>query len=747
MEDLHHIAALATKYVNTTNRHIFLTGKAGTGKTTFLKYIKEYTFKKAVVTAPTGVAAINAGGVTLHSLLQLPFGLFVPENIPIDSSIASTDLSQVSQGARVSGPVNTPRTLFRETRFNAQKRKLIGEIELLIIDEVSMLRADLLDCIDHTLRHLRSKRHQPFGGIQILFIGDLLQLPPVVREEEKQWLQPFYPSFFFFHARALQKNPPILIELQKVYRQKDQSFVQLLNRFRHNQQTTEDIRKLNERCQPGIDQAETEGRIYLTTHNNKADRINQMKLRNLDQPEKIYSAIIEGDFPERMFPVDLHLKLKKGAQVMFIKNDPNGAFFNGKIACVSHLNRNEVFVTFDDGEEMLVPLHKWEHKRYLLDKDIDNIVEKFLGSFEQYPLRLAWAVTIHKSQGLTFDKALLDLSQTFSPGQLYVALSRLTSLDGMILSSPLPAQPPGFDEQLVDFTKSFPAVEELSNDLKIHRKAFILQFTMDAFAFGPVLRKLGYHLKDSAKDQGRSVKQQYRHWTQTLMGDISPLQNVAGNFLQEVKRILEGEECLPPLSVRLEKASEYFRPRIRALEERICSHLRTLKKEKKEKSYLKELEALESLLNQQRKQILKLVLFVKLAAENQVLTRKALQEATPTHAPQKRAKTPTSEVSFSMFKEGKNIMQIAQARGLVSGTIEGHLCQYVEMGELNVLQIMDQQKLQEIMQAYHQGSTSAGKLKSVLGNDFTYSEIRLALAHARRAERSKPVSLKSTESK
>ena len=374
-----------------------------------------------------------------------------------------------------------------------------------------------------------------------------------------------------------------------------------------------------------------------------------------------------------------------------------------------------------------------------MNKNTNDIEEKFLGSFEQYPLRLAWAVTVHKSQGLTFDKALLDLSQTFSPGQLYVALSRLTSLDGMILSSPLPAQPPGFDEQLVDFTGSFPAVEELSHELEIHRKAFILQFAMDAFEFGPVLRKLGYHLKDSDKDQSRSLTQQYRHWTHTLMGDILPLQKVAGNFLQEVKRILEGEEYLPPLSDRLEKASEYFRPRIRALEERIRTHRQTLKKEQKVKSYLKVLEALESLFNQQSKQILKLVLFVKHAAENKVLTRKALQEATQTHAPQpqkrgktpKTPKTPTAEVSFSMFKEGKNIMEIAQARRLVAGTIEGHLRQYVEKDELDVLQVMDPKKLQDIMQAYHQGSTSTGKLKSVLGDGFSYSEIRLALAHAR----------------
>lgn len=630
MEELHHIAALAAKYVNTTDRHIFLTGKAGTGKTTFLKYIREHTFKKTVVAAPTGVAAINAGGVTLHSLLQLPFGLFVPEDIPMDSSDA---------------PVNTPRTLFRKTRFNAQKRKLIGEIELLIIDEVSMLRADLLDCIDHTLRHLRRKRNEPFGGIQMLFIGDLLQLPPVVREEEREWLRPFYPGLYFFHARALQASPPVRIELQKVYRQKDPSFVQLLNRFRHNQQTDEDIRQLNEQCQPGIDQSEPEGMIYLTTHNHKAHRINQTRLSNLDQPEKTYTALIEGDFPENMFPVDFHLKLKKGAQVMFITNDPSGegAFFNGKIAHVSHLNQDEIFVTFDNGQQILVPLYKWEHKRYLLDKTTDEIEEKFLGSFEQYPLRLAWAVTIHKSQGLTFDKALLDLSQTFSPGQLYVALSRLTSLDGLVLSSPLPVRPPGFDEQLVAFAKSFPFVEELSQDLEKHRKAFIVRFTAGAFDFSPLLRELGYHLKGFDKDQSRSVKQQYRTWTQALLGDILPLQNVAGRFLQEVKRILEGEDYRPHLLGRLEKASEYFRPRIRDLEERIRTHRQALKKEKKVKAYLKELEALESRLYQQCNQILKLTLFVKHAAENNILTRETLQKATRMNFPKAVKKDKTAK--------------------------------------------------------------------------------------------------------
>ncbi len=318
MADLQEVAEIALQYVNTTHRHVFLTGKAGTGKTTFLKNIVKNTYKNAVVAAPTGIAAINAGGVTLHSLLQLPFGTFIPDNLHFNESHSQ---------------INTPASIAKSSRINTSKRKLIRELELLIIDEVSMLRADLLDCIDHTLRRLRRRRDEPFGGLQILFIGDLLQLPPVVKDDEKSILNQYYSSPYFFNAKALEEEPPILVELQKIYRQSDEDFIQLLNRFRHNSHTSDDISSLNRNYQAYLDDEASEGYVYLTTHNYKADTINQNRLKRIESESFSYNASLEGDFPENLYPIEPALTLKVGAQVMFIKNDPSGEgkFFNGKI--------------------------------------------------------------------------------------------------------------------------------------------------------------------------------------------------------------------------------------------------------------------------------------------------------------------------------------------------------------------------------------------------------------------------------
>ena len=345
------------------------------------------TYKNAVVAAPTGIAAINAGGVTLHSLLQLPFGTFIPEIIRLPASESR---------------ITTPQTLFQESRFNASKRKLIQELELLIIDEVSMLRADLLDCIDHSLRYLRKRKSEPFGGLQILFIGDLMQLPPVVREDEMNLLRQYYASPYFFDARALKDTPPILVELQTIFRQSDQQFIDLLNRVRHNEQTEKDLQLLNQHYQPDLDSTSLEGYVHLTTHNRKADSINQSRLRNLEGEDFTFEAHLEGDFPDSMFPTGEKIQLKVGAQVMFIKNDPSGQgqFFNGKIGQVSGLSQEEIWVRFEDGNEILAETYKWENKRYVLNKTNSQIDERYMGSFEQYPLKLAWAVTVHKSQGL-----------------------------------------------------------------------------------------------------------------------------------------------------------------------------------------------------------------------------------------------------------------------------------------------------------------------------------------------------------
>jgi hypothetical protein len=722
MTELQDMAELAAKYVNTTDRHIFLTGKAGTGKTTFLKYIVEHTYKNTVIAAPTGIAAINAGGVTLHSFLQLPFGTFIPDNIPLSSS---------------ENRINTPQTLFQNSKFNANKRKLIQELELLIIDEVSMLRADLLDCIDHTLRYLR-KKQQPFGGLQILFIGDLMQLPPVVREDEMNLLKGFYKSPYFFEARALQDHPPILVELQKIFRQTDQHFIDLLNRLRHNEQDQDDINFLNRYYNPDFDQAQETGYIHLTTHNYRADKLNQSKLQSLESDLQTFNAHIEGDFPESMYPTTEVLHLKQGAQVMFIKNDPSGEgqYFNGKIGLISSLSEEEIWVQFENGDEVLVTSHEWENKRYILDQVNNEVEEKFLGRFEQFPIKLAWAVTVHKSQGLTFEKAILDLSGTFAPGQLYVALSRLTSLKGLVFSSPLPENPPAIDASLKSFASSFKNEEELLKNLAEDRKHFIHNFSKDAFDFSNLIKQLGYHERSFNKDENRSLKQQHLQWTKELMNETYPLLRTGEGFVGQVRQILGQEDYMSFLSERMEKANGYFSTILNSLINRVNTHRKSLKKEAKVKVYLKELEDLEDLYIKQLRQITKLALLVKNALDNRILSKEDLRNAQlpkstgtpPKTKKEQKDKTPTAQVSYDLFRAGKTMTEIAEERGYVIGTIEGHLALYVEKGEIDVKELVKPDRLKKILAVAKQDLEGSAAIKAELPSDYGYGEIKLVLA-------------------
>ncbi|MEP5610786.1 MAG: helix-turn-helix domain-containing protein [Cyclobacteriaceae bacterium] len=725
MIELQETAELAAKYVNTTDRHIFLTGKAGTGKTTFLKYIVEHTYKNTVIAAPTGIAAINAGGVTLHSLLQLPFGTFIPENVHLSSSDYR---------------INTPETLFREARFNANKRKLIQELELLIIDEVSMLRADLLDCIDHSLRHLRKRRNEPFGGLQILFIGDLMQLPPVVKDSEMNLLRSYYSSPYFFESRALKDSPPILVELSKIYRQTDQDFIDLLNRFRHNEQTEEDLQQLNKHHEPDFDEVMSSGYIHLTTHNHRAFQINMGRLQSLEEEEHIFQASIEGDFPENMLPTDEKLVLKQGAQVMFIKNDPSGEgkFFNGRIGSISRLREDEIWVKFEDGDELLVDSYKWENKRYTLNSGTNEIEEKYLGSFEQFPLKLAWAVTIHKSQGLTFEKAILDLSGTFAPGQLYVALSRLTSLKYMVLSSLLPENPPGIDGSLKAFASSFKEADQLEQNLENERREYLRRFGMRAFDFSGLIKELGYHERSFNKDENRSIKQHYLPWTMELINETRPLDKTGDQFANQVQQILTQPDYLVQLQDRVSKAEIYFTNILTELSARLSAHKKKVKKENQVKAYVKEVEKLEPYFEDQKRLILKFALLVKSAADDKVPTKEDLRASGIFKKAEKKVarkdKTPTAQISYDLYREGKTIPEIAETRGLVVSTIEGHMATYVENGLLDVTEIVESKKLNTIMDYYAKGVTHSGDLKATLGNDYSYGEIKLAQAHVRSLE-------------
>ncbi|MEQ9468023.1 MAG: helix-turn-helix domain-containing protein [Ekhidna sp.] len=712
------IAELAANYVNNTHRHIFLTGKAGTGKTTFLRNIVRNTYKNVAVAAPTGIAAINAEGVTLHSLLQLPFGTYIPEDIPF------------SEGAI---KVTTPSTLFKDARFGAQKRKLINELELLIIDEVSMLRADLLDCIDATLRYLRKRRFDPFGGLQILFIGDLMQLPPVVKQEEFHLLRRYYDSPYFFDARALKDNPPIRVELDKVYRQSDHQFVALLNRLRNNELVYDDIELLNEHYDQNAEKTAVDGYIHLTTHNRKANAINSSKLEALESPPVSFYAEIGGDFNENAYPNDEILQLKEGAQVMFIKNDPSGKgqFFNGKIGTISDLE-DGIKVKFEDGEEVSVSQYEWQNIKYTLDKATKEVDEKVIGTFTQYPIKLAWAVTIHKSQGLTFEKAVLDVEDTFAAGQLYVALSRLTSLDGLVLSSRLPERSPAIDEKLTEYINGFESTDSLSSQLENDQSNFLAEFIKRAFLLDPMLRELVNHKKTFNKDENRSLKQKHLPWTDDLINETFPLKDVGETFTRQAHSLLKDGD-IEKLVERMSKALDYFTTHLTALIDRIQSQYRLLKTQTQAKTYRAELVEVKDMYTSQLKTMVKLNMLIQYIHEGKPLTKEKLRGNTnlkELNTASGKDKTPTAEITYQLYKEGKSVKVIAEERGLVESTIESHLAQYVENGELEVTDFVKPSRLKAILKCYDEGHTTAGEIKSALPDSYKWGEIKMGIAYA-----------------
>ncbi len=397
---------LAKKLIETTNENIFLTGNAGTGKTTFLNLLRTQTAKRMVVLAPTGVAAINAKGQTIHSFFQLPFTPFLPE--------------------------------YKKEKGQIKKDKIniFRTIDLLVIDEISMVRADLLDAIDDRLREYRKQKYTPFGGVQCLFIGDLQQLPPVVRDENWALMQKHYSTPFFFSSKALQESSYVTIELKKIYRQADEKFISILNEVRNNHLSMESLNELNKHYLPEYEPKE--GEIFLTTHNKIADAFNEKKLNELEEESNIYNAIIKDRFPESMYPVDESLELKIGAQVMFTRNNREANYYNGKIGTIIDLSEHKITIKCkEDAFPIVAERETWENTEIKIDKESKDQYEEVVGSFSQFPLRLAWAITIHKSQGLTFDRAIIDAIASFSHGQVYVALSRCKSLDGMVLKSPI----------------------------------------------------------------------------------------------------------------------------------------------------------------------------------------------------------------------------------------------------------------------------------------------------------------------
>ncbi len=560
---------LARDFVEKTDRNVFLTGKAGTGKTTFLHTIKANSLKRLVVVAPTGVAAINAKGVTIHSFFQMPFGPILPEEAQIQNTEASF-----------------------QRKFNRTKINIIRSLDLLIIDEISMVRADLLDGIDHVLKRYKD-RTKVFGGVQVLMIGDLQQLSPVVKDNEWELLKPYYTTPYFFSSKVFQQCNAISIELKHIYRQDNEKFIEILNEIRNNKLTSNSANELNRRYLPGFVPNKDEGYITLTTHNNRANGMNALELDKIKTKSYFYTAEVEGKFPDYSFPTHEELELKVGAQVMFIKNDstPEKRYFNGRIGKIVHLNKEEVIVRcIDDDFDIIATPEIWENVSYSINQETKEISEHIAGSFSQMPLRLAWAITIHKSQGLTFEKAIIDAQASFAHGQTYVALSRCRTLEGIVLKNPINANSIINDTRVTSFNKDVennpPNPEILNESQKIYQLNLIEElFNYYTFLY-PIKRLIDIYYKNKSSLKGNIIA------PLTTIKDegITKLLKVNTSFMFQLKELSADIIDLEKSTIiqgRIQKALTYF---IKHTEEHIKMSLTELTYSTENKALNKDIE-------------------------------------------------------------------------------------------------------------------------------------------------------------
>ncbi|MFG6409543.1 helix-turn-helix domain-containing protein [Bacteroides acidifaciens] len=833
---------LAWQFIENTGTHLFLTGKAGTGKTTFLRRLREQSPKRMVVLAPTGIAAINAGGVTIHSFFQLSFAPFVP-----DTTLNSAQIHY---------------------RINKEKRNIIRSMDLLVIDEISMVRADLLDAVDATLRRYRD-REKPFGGVQLLMIGDLQQLAPVVKDSEWEMLRHYYETPYFFASRALRETTYMTIELEKVYRQSDTFFLSLLNKIRENKADDEVLNELNKRYQRDFQPPKEEGYIRLTTHNNQAQRINDRELASL--PGKAYSfrAEVKDDFPEYSYPADEVLTIKEGAQIMFLKNDVSSEkrYYNGMIGEVVTVNETGMFVRGKDSEhEFQLLQEEWGNYKYVLNEETKEITEEIAGVFRQYPIRLAWAITIHKSQGLTFERAIIDARNSFAHGQTYVALSRCKTLDGMVLESPLRREAIISDSVVDNFTKAVERNKPGNKQLNDMQKAYFFDLLSDLFNFYSIeqaykrllrmmdedlyrlfpkqlaeYKALEPHMKERIVEVARRFRNQYTQLineSEDYAGNQELQERIrsgAGYFRKELEPVralfdktnmpLDNRELRKQLNERLQTlddalcikeslldtvctstftVSDYLKQKAKvmlSLEEdsstsASSSRVPGEKRERKERAASsrsgkvkvdvptdilhpelyralaewrteKTREAnVPAYVIMQQKALMGIVNLLpdtpaaleaipyfgakgvekygleilgivrKYMKENQV-ERPEVKEifiSAKEHKKDKKKeekkelKKDTKIVSYEMFCQGMSIEEIAKARDLVTGTIAGHLEQYVRSGKIKVEQVVKAENLAKIRK-YLEEHEYMGMfaIKAALGDDVSYADIKFAL--------------------
>ncbi|GEP49995.1 helicase [Flavobacterium noncentrifugens] len=749
MEQISDAAAYTLRFINQTQRSIFLTGKAGTGKTTLLREIIRTTHKNTVVVAPTGIAALNAGGVTIHSMFQLPFAGFIPDK---------------NADAHFSGNVKfeSPTTLRRHFRMSGLKKAVIQNMELLIIDEVSMLRADLLDAIDYMMQSVRKIR-QPFGGVQVLFIGDLLQLPPVVKDEEWRTLRNYYKGKFFFNSHVIQQNPPLYIELSKIYRQTDDTFISVLNNLRNNQITNEDIQTLNQFVKPDFDLKNNPGFITLTTHNSKADQINAKAIEELSGKLVQYKPEIVGEFPDKIYPVDENLQLKIGAQVMFVKNDPSleKNYFNGKMGVIKSLSEQEILVHFpEENKTIEVEKYEWQNIRYFVDPNTKEISEEVLGTFVHYPIKLAWAITVHKSQGLTFDKAALDVSQVFQPGQAYVALSRLRSLNGLILLSPLRMNGIENDQDVMDYAENKANDQILEDSLRLETQNFIHNYLKGSFEWNELAQEWRNHQFSYKQEAERSEKSKYYVWAKNQEQTIWTLLEPARKFSSQLNSLFREENVdFEFIFERIEAAYNYFLKPMDNILYEILWKIEEVKRIKKVKSFYDELLALEELQTRAVMRLMKAKLLIETVVEGKEICKENLisdaikyyksrksenireefknlnvtliedEADADRYSKKKKTKEPkksTVQETYELWIQKNTIAEIAGIRKLTKQTISNHLAKLIETGTVDISNVLPEdriEKLAEIFKGYKEESLNP--LKEQYGDKFTWDELKL----------------------
>lgn len=736
---------LAENYLRFTGVSVFLTGKAGTGKTTFLKTVVPTISKQQVVAAPTGVAAMNAGGVTLHSLFQLPFGPYLPiDNVP--------------EGMPEHIDWRNRRTLMRNVRISKAKRRLLQRLELLIIDEVSMVRADMMDAIDRTLRSIR-RIQRPFGGVQVLFIGDLRQLSPVVKQNEWNILKQYYRSPYFFDAQVMKEVDCVNVELKTVYRQSDEQFVGLLNRLRNKQVNKDDMALLESRYNPNFSPEKEAQYITLCSHNHQANAINAKRLSELKGDAVDLAAVVKGDFPEHSYPADAQLSLKVGAQVMFVRNDigEDRRYYNGKIGVVEAIVEDGIHVTFTDGsDDVLVEPVQWDNVKFEVD-DENKVKENVMGSFLQYPLRLAWAITIHKSQGLTFDHAIIDAGASFAPGQVYVALSRLTSLEGLVLRSRITPESVMVDEDVTDYLNAFKSDVELDKQLELKKNEYARSLVVEAtdiqnfrVVFTPFYRDIpAMKLKDKDvllawADKANQVMIEWDGVHKKLMSYLNqnwPMTSLPNPTV--MKRCMDG--CA--YFLKLQKNSLYVS---------LVKELEQLSVEKATKRVLEEMNQILVVVQQMGNDLKRTSGMLEAMMSGQALDNalsirqdtsadkydkpEALQKAEKKQKKKKQKKEvgATYKETLTMALEGMSIEAIANKRELAASTIEGHFRRLIGQGDLPMETLVNEELYQQISKALDGLPEDAGAkdVKAILGDACSFAQVFVVMDHLKQLESS-----------